>query len=61
MNTLKIALILLLLPLQARAGAIPLGEIDITLEVTAQPRIEIEKLQGDFSSRKLLNWDVHST
>ncbi|WP_392432663.1 fimbrial protein [Yersinia sp. HM-2024] len=54
MNTLKIALILLLLPLQARAGAIPLGEIDITLEVTAQPRIEIEKPQGDwYNSIKL--------
>ncbi|HDM8289739.1 TPA: fimbrial protein [Yersinia enterocolitica] len=46
MNTLKIALILLLLPLQARADAIPLGDIDVTLEVTAQPRIEIEKPQG---------------
>ncbi|HDL7751091.1 TPA: fimbrial protein [Yersinia enterocolitica] len=42
MNTLKIALILLLLPLQARADAIPLGDINVTLEVTAQPRIEVE-------------------
>ncbi|HDL7646975.1 TPA: fimbrial protein [Yersinia enterocolitica] len=42
MNTLKIALILLLLPLQARADAIPLGDINVTLEVTAQPRLEVE-------------------
>ncbi|HDM8438257.1 TPA: fimbrial protein [Yersinia enterocolitica] len=42
MNTLKIALILLLLPLQATADAIPLGDINVTLEVTAQPRIEVE-------------------
>mgnify|MGYP003607394613 CR=1 FL=1 len=46
MNTLKIALILFLLPLLAKADVIPLGDIDITLEVTAQPRIEVEKPQG---------------
>ncbi|HDL6963781.1 TPA: fimbrial protein [Yersinia enterocolitica] len=42
MNTLKIALILLLLPWQVRADDIPLGDINVALEVTAQPRIEVE-------------------
>ncbi|WP_174848156.1 fimbrial protein [Yersinia artesiana] len=42
MNTLKIALILLLLPSQVRADDIPLGDINVALEVTAQPRIEVE-------------------
>lgn len=42
MNILKIALILLLLPGQVRADDIPLGDINVTLEVTAQPRIEVE-------------------
>lgn len=56
MNTLKIALILFLLPLLAKADVIPLGDIDITLEVTAQPRIEVEKPQGGwYSSIKLRN------
>ncbi|EPB9668759.1 fimbrial protein [Yersinia enterocolitica] len=42
MNTLKIALILLLLPWQVSADDIPLGDINVALEVTAQPRIEVE-------------------
>ncbi|ELI8099177.1 TPA: fimbrial protein [Yersinia enterocolitica] len=54
MNTIKIALILLILPLQARADDIPLGDINVALEVTAQPRIEVEKPQGGwYSSIKL--------
>lgn len=56
MNTIKIALILLLLPLQVRADPIPLGDIDVTLDVTAQPRIEVEKPQGGwYGSIKLKN------
>ncbi|EKN3394198.1 TPA: fimbrial protein [Yersinia enterocolitica] len=42
MNTLKIALILLLLPWQVSADDIPLGDINVALEVTAQPKIEVE-------------------
>ncbi|HHH1142865.1 fimbrial protein [Yersinia enterocolitica] len=43
MNTLKIALILLLLPWQVKADVIHLKDnIRITLEVTAQPKIEVE-------------------
>lgn len=54
MNTLKIALILLILPWQVRADDIPLGDINVTLEVTAQPRIEVEKPQGGwYNSIKL--------
>ncbi|WP_145484692.1 fimbrial protein [Yersinia aldovae] len=56
MNTIKIALILLLLPLQVRADPIPIGDIDVTLDVTAQPRIEVEKPQGGwYGSIKLKN------
>ncbi|HDL6959822.1 TPA: fimbrial protein [Yersinia enterocolitica] len=43
MNTLKIALILLILPWQVKADVIHLKDnIRITLEVTAQPKIEVE-------------------
>ncbi|EKN3725013.1 TPA: fimbrial protein [Yersinia enterocolitica] len=43
MNTLKIALILLLLPWQVRSETEKLeGDIHIMLEVTAQPKIEVE-------------------
>ncbi|WP_145583743.1 fimbrial protein [Yersinia thracica] len=58
MNMIRIAAILLLFPLQAAAEGIPipLGDIYIQLEVTAQPRIEVEKPQGGwYSSIKLDN------
>ncbi|HHA0036995.1 TPA: fimbrial protein [Yersinia enterocolitica] len=56
MNTLKIVLILLLLSWQVRADVIPLGDINVMLEVTAQPRIEVEKpLGGWYNSIKLTN------
>ncbi|ENA3447607.1 fimbrial protein [Yersinia enterocolitica] len=43
MNTLKIALILLLLPWQVRSETEKLeGDIHIMLEVTAQPKIDVE-------------------
>lgn len=45
---IKIVAILLLLPWQAISAGIPilLGDIDVKLDVTAQPRIEVEKPQG---------------
>lgn len=54
MNIIKIVALSLLLPSQARADSIPLGNIDVRLEVTAHPRIEVEKPQGGwYSSIKL--------
>ncbi|WP_025379873.1 hypothetical protein [Yersinia hibernica] len=57
MNMIKIAAILLLFPWQAVSAGIPtpLGNIDVTLEVTAQPRIEVEKPQGGWYSSIKLN------
>ncbi|MBW5813499.1 fimbrial protein [Yersinia kristensenii] len=48
MNMIKIAAILLLLPWQAASEGIPihLGDIEVKLDVTAQPIIEVEKPQG---------------
>lgn len=43
MNTIKMAITLLLLSWHTCWAATPLGDIDVKLEVTAQPRIEIEK------------------
>ncbi len=42
MNTIKMAITLLLLSWHTCWAATPLGDIDVKLEVTAQPRIEIE-------------------
>ncbi|WP_050127133.1 hypothetical protein [Yersinia enterocolitica] len=57
MNMIKIAAILLLLPWQVAAEgiSIPLGDIDVKLEVTAQPRIEVEKPQGGWYDSIKLN------
>ncbi len=48
MNIIKIAIISLFIPWQVNSTGIPvpLGNIDIKLEVTTLPRIEIEKPQG---------------
>ncbi|OMK89834.1 fimbrial protein [Yersinia pestis subsp. microtus bv. Caucasica] len=46
MNTIKMAITLLLLSWHTCWAATPLGDIDVKLEVTAQPRIEIEKPHG---------------
>ncbi|WP_208787089.1 fimbrial protein [Yersinia canariae] len=56
MNMIKIAAILLFLPWYAASAGTPilLGDIDVKLEVTAQPRIEVEKPQGGwYTSIKL--------
>lgn len=56
MNTIKMAIIFLLLSWQVCSAAVPLGNIDVKLEVTAQPRIEVEKPQGGwYRSIKLHN------
>ncbi|MDA5474745.1 hypothetical protein [Yersinia kristensenii] len=48
MNMIKIAAILLLFPWQVASESIPLllGDIDVKLDVIAQPIIEVEKPQG---------------
>ena len=62
MNTTIIVLILSLLPMQIRADAIPLGDINVALEVTTQPKIEVEKPTGGwYKSIKLIsNPENHS-
>lgn len=56
MNTIKMAITLLLLSWHTCWAATPLGDIDVKLEVTAQPRIEIEKPHGGwYNTIKLHN------
>ncbi len=54
---IKIAAILLLLPWQAASEGIPipLGDINVKLDITAQPRIEVEKPQGGWYDNIKLN------
>ena len=54
MNIIKIITLFLLLPLQVRADSIPLGNIDVRLEVTAHHKIEVGNPHGGwYSSIKL--------
>ncbi|CNF99323.1 fimbrial protein [Yersinia frederiksenii] len=58
MNIIKILAISLFIPWQVNSAGTPvqLGNIDVKLEVTAQPRIEVERPQGGwYDSIKLDN------
>ncbi|RXA94937.1 fimbrial protein [Yersinia vastinensis] len=57
MNMIKIAAISLFFPWLAISAGIPvpLGDIDVQLEVTALPRIEVEKPQGGWYDNIKLN------
>ncbi|WP_145483744.1 fimbrial protein [Yersinia rohdei] len=57
MNIIKIAIISLFIPWQVNSAGIPvpLGNIDIKLEVTTLPRIEVEKPQGGWYTNINLN------
>ncbi|CNH25239.1 hypothetical protein [Yersinia pekkanenii] len=60
MNIIKIVVLSLLLPLQVKADAIPLGGIEVKLDVITQPLIKVEKPGGGWYNRIQLKSNVEN-